>query len=204
MQRRYSAGSTLSEGGLILDLAPGLGDTGIDETPQFFHGFARHPLVLARGLLTLAEITRTRYFRPEPQDNRDPVLTAGGDVLRAECFSACNGVYARFDLHGEAFEAGTIGHGTTNVDLGPATVNMLGALPRTALLHLDIGAAAMTVSTPDRIEYERKVNMPDRWIPALGNVSALMEKAQHRFTVGAAAARRALAGVPTSNTGRDK
>lgn len=100
MQRRFSAGSTLSEGGLLLDLAPGLGDTGVDEKPQFFHGFARHPLVLARGLLTLAEITRTRYFRPEPQDNRDPVLTAGGDVLRAECFSACNGVYARLDLRG--------------------------------------------------------------------------------------------------------
>lgn len=84
---------------------------------------------------------------------------------------------------------------------------MLNAVPRMALLHLDIGdigTAAMTVSTPDRTESERKVNMPDRWIPALGNVAALMEQAQHRFTVGAAAARRALAGIPASNSGRDK
>lgn len=202
MDRGDTRGSTLTGDGLTLDLAPGLTTEGLTEHPGFFRGFATHPLVLARGLLTLAEITRTRYFKQVPKDQRDPVLTASGDRLRAECFSACNGVYARLDLLGSGFEGGEIGHGTTNVDLGPATVTALAKVPRSGLLHLDVGPEAMTVSTPDRSETEQKVRMPERWVRALGNTASLMRAAGHRFTVGAAAARKALSQVPPASSER--
>ncbi|WP_420097963.1 SWIM zinc finger family protein [Corynebacterium sp.] len=204
MDRGYRRGSELTTERLFLDLAPALSIEGVTDSPGFFRGFATRPLVLTRGLLALAEITRTRYFRPEPQDYRDPVLTASGDRLRAECFSACNGVYARLDLSGDSFDGGAIGYGTTNVDLGPSTVSMLSAVPRTELLHVDVSARSLTVSTPDRTENERKVSMPERWVQALGNAASLMQQADHRFTVGAVAARKALAGVPTSTGGREK
>ncbi|HIW90549.1 MAG TPA: SWIM zinc finger domain-containing protein [Candidatus Corynebacterium avicola] len=202
MDRAYRCGSALAEDGLTLDLAPGLTSEGFTDHPGFFRGFATHPLVLSRGLLTLAEITRTRYFKPVPKDQRDPVLTANGDRLRAECFSACNGLYARLDLLATGFEGGEIGHGTTNVDLGSATVAALAKIPRTGLLHLDVGPEAMTLSTPDRSETEQKVRMPERWVRALGNTASLMRTAEYRFTVGAAAARKALAQVPPASSER--
>jgi hypothetical protein len=202
MDRAYARGSAFTDDGLTLDLAPGLTTEGLTEHPGFFRGFATHPLVLSRGLLTLAEITRTRYFKPVPKDQRDPVLTASGDRLRAECFSACNGVYARLDLLASGFEGGEIGHGTTNVDVGPATVTALARIPRSGLLHLDVGHEAMTVSTPDRSETEQKVRMPERWVRALGNTASLMRTAEYQFTVGAAAARKALAQVPPPSSER--
>ena len=86
--------------------------------------------MVTRSLLVLADIAATRYFRPVPVDLRDPILTANGDRLRAECFSACNGVLARLDLLEAGLDGGQIGHGTTNVDIGPAMRQALTRVPR--------------------------------------------------------------------------
>lgn len=173
MARTFSGSSALVDDGIGLALAPALAPEGLVDRPSFFHGFAAHPQVLARGLATLADITATRYFQYVPTPLRDPVLTANGDRLRAECFSACNGVYARLDLLGHGFDGGDIGYGTTNVDIGPAMRTALSAVSRDALLHLDVGLDGMDVSTPDRTESERRVEMPDRWVRALGNAAEL-------------------------------
>ena len=94
MARVFRGSTSVLDSGLGLALAPGLGVDGVVESPSFFHGFATHPQVIARGLVTLADITATRYFNYVPTTERDPILSAHGDRLRAECFSACNGVYA--------------------------------------------------------------------------------------------------------------
>lgn len=120
MTRAFTAESAVEPGCLALALAPALTPTGMQDRPSFVHGFATQPQVLARGLVTLADITATRYFQYTPSTLRDPVLTAHGDRLRAECCSACNGVYARLDLHGSGFDGGDIAHGTTNVDIDAA------------------------------------------------------------------------------------
>lgn len=70
-----------------------------------------------------------------PTTQRDPILTAQGDRMRAECFSACNGVYARLDLLQAGFDGGEIAHGTTNVDLGSGMRSALSAMGRHDLLH---------------------------------------------------------------------
>jgi len=118
--RCFAGESALAADRLALALAPGLTPAGPEPLPSFFHGFAAYPHVVARGLATLADVTATRYFRYTPERLRDPVLSAQGGRLRAECFSACNGVYARLDLLGAGFDGGDIGFGTTNVDVGPA------------------------------------------------------------------------------------
>ena len=64
---------------LALALAPALTPDGPVTSPSFFHGFSTEPQVLARGLLSLADITATRYFKYTPTTQRDPVLTAHGD-----------------------------------------------------------------------------------------------------------------------------
>ena len=74
--RTFSHGSTLTDGGLALDLAPALTPAGLVDHPGFFHGFATHPVVVTRSLLVLADIAATRYFRPAPVGVRDPILTS--------------------------------------------------------------------------------------------------------------------------------
>lgn len=133
--RVFAGESTLQDDRLAFALAPALTPDGVIAAPTFFSGFATHPQVLARGLVTLADITATRYFQYVPTTQRDPILTAQGDRMRAECFSACNGVYARLDLLQAGFDGGEIAHGTTNVDLGSGMRSALSAMGRHDLLH---------------------------------------------------------------------
>jgi len=202
--RSFTGASSLIDDALGLALAPALTPHGLDPRPSFFHGFATRPQVLARGLVTLADITATRYFQYTPTTQRDPVLTAQGDRLRAECFSACNSVYARLDLLGAGFDGGDIAHGTTNVDLGAAMRAALVAVHADQLLHLDVGEAGLTVASPERTAVERPVAMPDRWVRALGNAAELHRGLPAAFTLTGTAARQFVAGLPAATaTGRD-
>lgn len=201
--RSFRTASTAEDAGVLLGLAPALTPGGVVASPSFFHGFATHPRALTQGLLTLADITATRYFQFIPTSLRDPVLTAHGDRLRAEVFSADNSVYARVDVLGSGLDGGNIGHGTTNVDIGQQMRQTLALIRSTELLHLDIGQAGMTAATPAAAAHERPVEMPDRWIRALGNAAELHTALVPRFTVSAAAARAFLASVPPATaTGR--
>lgn len=202
--RGYTIASTGSETALNLALAPALTPHGLDRTPSFFHGFATAPRVVAQGLLTLADIAATRYFQPVPSEMRDPVLTAHGDRLRAEVFSADNGVYARFDLLGTGLDGGEIAAGTTNVDIGPDMRRVLANVTSTELLHLDIGNEGLHAATPSDAHIERPVRMPDRWVRALGNAAELHTELEPRFTVPAAQARAFIAALPpATGLGRD-
>lgn len=185
-----------ADAGIALALAPARTPHGLDPHPSFFSGFATQPLVLSRGLLALSDITATRYFQYTPESMRDPVLTAHGDRLRAETFSVCNGVYARLDLLGPGFDGGEIGWGATNVDLGQGSRAILSGVKGAELLHLDVGERGLTIATPDAQELERPVQMPDRWIRALGNVAELHRRLTPRITMNAGEARAFMAAVP--------
>lgn len=194
--RSFSSGSALDADGITLALAPALTPSGLTAHPSFFHGFATHPQVLARGLVTLADVTATRYFQYTPTSQRDPVLTGHGDRLRAECFSACNGVYARLDLLAAGFDGGEIGHGTTNVDIGADMRRALTAMGRADLVHLDVGREGMSVATLDAHTVERPVDMPPRWVRALGNAAELHRELVPSFTLDAATSRGFIASLP--------
>ena len=196
--RGFTTASSVTRDRLALALAPALTPDGPVASPSFFHGFATEPQVLARGLLSLADITATRYFKYTPTTQRDPVLTAHGDRLRAEVFSACNSVYARLDLLGSGLDGGDVSHGTTNVDIGMATRRALASVGRNELFHLDVGRDGLTVATPSAASAERPVEMPDRWVHALGNVAEIHRRLTRAFTLDRAAARTLLTSIPAA------
>jgi hypothetical protein len=176
----YVAGSTLTTatGGGRLDLATALGVTpqGLVDNPVFFTGFVDRPDVVASGLLAVADVAGSRYADAglaKRLANLDPVVTAGGDRLRFESFSACNGVHARLDLLPEALGSSDVGFGTTNVDINQPLRTALAGFGRGEALHLAVGHDKLQASTPDVTHVERKVDLPDRWVRGLAEVPAL-------------------------------
>ena len=210
--RAFDYQSHFEYGNLALALAPALTPAGIKHNPSFFQGFAAYPQLLARGLLVLADVTSTRYFNYTPVPQRDPVLSAQGDRLRAECFSACNGVYARLDLMQSGFD-GQISFGTTNVDIGTELRKALVSIKQQDKLHVNIGGDGLTAShinslneKVSRIEesvHERPVQMPDRWIRALGNSAEIHRNMTPVFTISGAQAQMFVASLPSA-TGKNQ
>ena len=199
--RSFPSASILDDTGLTLELAPALTPKGLTEAPEFFSGFAAQPLVLARGLLALADVARTRYFQPAPTGMRDPICTANGDRLRFEVFSACNTVGVRLDLLAAAFDGGEIRHGTTNVDINQPLRDALGQVSSSELMHLAVGNDELRVSTPEATHVERKVELPDRWLKALGSSQELTRELKLIGETPAVQARKFLAALP-SGAGR--
>lgn len=196
--RGFTTASSVTRDRLALALAPALTPDGPVTSPSFFHGFSTEPQVLARGLLSLADITATRYFKYTPTTQRDPVVTAHGDRLRAEVFSACNSVYARLDLLGSGLDGGEVSHGTTNVDIGMSTRRALASVGRNELFHLDVGRHGLKVATPSDAATERPVEMPGRWVHALGNVAEMHRRLTRAFSLDRAAARALLTSIPAA------
>jgi len=200
---RYASTSQLIErpGGNLLDLATALGrtPTGLVDHPDFFDGLLAHPDVAAAALLTIADVAASRYAdlgQAARLASLDPVVTAGRDRLRFESFSACNGVYARFDLLPGGIDAGRVGAGTTNVDINQALRFALAGIGRSELLHLGVGADGLRVSAPDQYHVERPVNLPDRWIRGLAETPLLLREVTPVATVRGQAIGRLLAGLP--------
>ncbi len=203
--RIFNTQSILTDGNLALALAPALTPTGIDNNPHFLRGFVEYPQVLARGLLVLVDVTSTRYYNYAPVPYRDPILSAQGDRLRAECFSACNGVYARLDLFQSGLH-GEISFGTTNVDIGAELRTALTRVKQKDKLHINIGgdgftAARISTDTAKSIRLEEKVNerpvqMPDRWVQALGNAAEIHRIMKPVFTLTSAGAQGFVMSLP--------
>ena len=210
--RIFTKQSILTDGSLALALAPALTPTGIDSAPNFFRGFAVYPQILARGLLVLADVTSTRYFKYTPVSQRDPVLSAQGDRVRAECFSACNSVYARLDLLQAGFD-GQISFGTTNVDIGMELRTALVNIKQEDKLHVAIGSDGLMASpiknTNEQIIkvkapiHERPVQMPDRWVRALGNAAGIHQEMKPAFTIKGVYAKTFVASLPAA-TGKNQ
>lgn len=205
--RSFNTRSHYSEGNLALAVAPALTPHGIVQSPHFFYGTAIFPQVFARSLLVLADITATRYFNYVPEAQRDPVISAQGDRLRAECFSACNGVYARLDLLQSGFD-GHIDFGTTNVDIRMALRAALLDIKASDTLKVHVGEDGLkavhlrqhaeNVVGIQNVEHEAPVIMPDRWIRALGNVAQIHRSMQYKFRLNTIQSQMFLAKVPSA------
>ena len=187
---------------LTLETAFGATPDGDVAHPQFFRGFLARPEVAAAGLLTVADVAATRYFDlTVARRSLDPVVTSSGDRLRFESFSGCNGVYARLDVLSDGIESGELGFGTTNVDINQPLRTALAATRRSQLLHVAVGADALTVSTLDETHIEREVELPDRWVRGFAETPVIAERMTHRATLPGAAATRFLASLPQAAPG---
>ena len=209
--RGFKTTSTLFDGNLALSIAPALTPKGVEEDPLFFNGEIIDPVVISGGLLVLADIVSTKYFKYVPVAQRDPILSAQGDRLRAECFSACNGVYARMDVFQSALD-GEILYGTTNVDIGADLRKSLFNVKQGDRLKFRIGdegwktvhsrkADNNNILTDVRIQ--RPVKMPDRWIRALGNCAMLHQNMEYKFHVEGMQAKAFIAMLPAA-TGKER
>jgi hypothetical protein len=169
---------TAAGNGQQLDLATALGMTpaGPVSNPVFFTGFLARPDVACSGLLAVADVAAARYADAglaARLASLDPVVTAGGDRLRFESFSACNGVHARFDLLREGLGSSEVGFGTTNVDINLPLRTALARIGRAEPLHLSVGQDELRAATMSATLVERKVNLPERWIRGLAEVPSL-------------------------------
>ena len=208
--REFKNESTLINGNLALSIAPALTPNGVENDPLFFNGEIIYPTIVSGGLLVLADIVSTRYFKYVPVAQRDPILSAQGDILRAECFSACNGVYARMDLFQSALD-GEILYGTTNVDIGSNLRKSLFNVKQGDRLKFRIGddgwkalhSKNLDSSVLTDIHIQRPVKMPDRWVRALGNCAMLHQNMEYKFHIEGMQAKSFIAMLPAA-TGKER
>jgi len=167
--------------------------------PRFFTGFLTEPGAAAVGLLAVAEVARTRYFRPINPATLDPVVTAGSDRLRFESFSGCCGVYARLDVLPGGLDGEIVAHGTTNVDVNLPLQRALTRVGRADPLHLAVGPDDLTVTTFDGPVVERRVPLPSRWLRGFAEAQVLTARFDPRGEVGVAEARALLNRLPAGD-----
>lgn len=176
----FSSASALQTGAgrqrLDLATARGLTPSGPVEEPTFFSGFVDRPDITAAALLAVADNAAARYDGTRlallAAAAADPVVTASGDRMRFESFSACNSVHARFDLLAGGIATGTVGFGTTNVDINPPLRQALTRVDRAEPLHLSVGPDELRASSLTDTHVERKVSLPDRWVRGLAETPA--------------------------------
>ena len=167
--------------------------------PRFFTGFLTEPGAAAAGLLAVAEVARTRYFRPVSPASLDPVVTAGADRLRFESFSGCCGVYARLDVLPAGIDGEIVAHGTTNVDVNAPLQRALTRVGRADPLHLAVGPDDLTVTTFDGALVERKVPLPSRWLRGFAEAQVLTARFDPRAEISVAEARALLNRLPAGD-----
>lgn len=175
---------------------------GREANPFFFRGFVADASQTARGLLAVAEVSRTRYFDPGAAAlARDPVVTCNGSVLRFEAFSSCNGVYARLDVDQCGFDAELLDWGTTNVDVNePLRAALTGVLSGEPL-RLSVGSESLGVETMDAAVIERRVPLPQRWLRGFAEVQIAMTVMDPVAELGTAGARATIRDLPSRSTG---
>jgi hypothetical protein len=167
--------------------------------PRFYTGFLTEPAAAAVGLLAVAEVARTRYFRPLSPASLDPVVTAGSDRLRFESFSGCCGVYARLDVLPAGLDGEIAAHGTTNVDVNEPLRRALTRVGRHDPLHLAVGPDDLTVTTFDGPLVERKVPLPSRWLRGFAEAQVLTARFDPRAEVAVSEARALLNRLPAGD-----
>ncbi|WP_229402362.1 SWIM zinc finger family protein [Micromonospora okii] len=190
---RYLGSSALRADGLALSTSGGPAPN-----PRFFAGFLTTPQPAAVGLLAVAEVARTRYFRPVSPASLDPVVTGSRDRLRFESFSGCCGVYARLDALPEGLDGDVLEHGTTNVDVNNPLRQALARVGGLDPLRLCVGPDDLTVETMDGAVVEKKVPLPSRWLRGFAEVQVLAAAFEPRAELPAAEAAAFLRRLPTT------
>ncbi len=158
-------------------------DTSLEDVPCFFWGKLVNPYLVAKCLSTLAKVVHSR-FALSWQDMaamRDPIVTAGGDKMRFEAFSSCNGVYARLDILSNGLDGEFLGSGTTNVDFNEPMLNALNSITRQEDVFLSVGQKELIIEKQGEQVIERKVSLPTRWIKGLTNVQLYLAEMDEVF-----------------------
>lgn len=191
---------TLERGRTSVDLFTAGGRS---DHPHFFEGFIEHPAQTAQAMLAVAEVARTRYFDPGALTRaKDPIVTSNRSILRFESFSACNGVYARFDIEGDGLDDEYIDWGTTNVDFNQPMRTALARIGANDPLHLSVGQDEVVLRTLEGSEVEKKVPLPARWLKGMAEVQVASSGMLLQHELPQAAARKLLRDLPRRRVGQ--
>jgi hypothetical protein len=144
--------------------------------PCFFQGTISNPYIVARTLITLANVVKSNYIITQAQLEamRDPIVTVGAEQIRFEGFSQCAGVYARVDVTEEGQKEAFVASGTTNVDFNQEMISALGRVSKNSHFSLNVGSKEVAVTTEQHKVTEKKVTLPARWIKSLTAVQHYM------------------------------
>lgn len=172
--------------------------------PVFFDGFLAHPEQAATAMLAVAKVARSRFYTPPGMvaamvRAADPVVTSNGDRLRFESFSACCGVYARYDALPGSLDGRVLDTGTTNVDFNPPMRDALARISGLEPLHLQVGEEVV-VRTLEAEVTEKKVPLPERWLKGFAEVQLALATVTPVFEVTGPEARRFVRGLPSSGS----
>jgi hypothetical protein len=153
--------------------------------PCYFQGSITNPYIVARCLITLANVVKSNYTLTTAQIEamKDPIVTVGGSKVRFEGFSQCAGVYARVDIIEEEQKEAFVASGTTNVDFNQEMISALGRVSKKGNLLLHVGSKSIEVVTKHHRVKEKKVTLPTRWIKSLASVQHYMANSYHYVTL---------------------
>ncbi len=175
--------------------------------PLFFDGRLRQPRLVAELLGTVHRVVGARFFTPANSVARaillaDPVVTAGGGLLRFEGFSSCCSCYVRVDLLPEASVGEVVGKGSTNVDFNAPMRAALARVRDADGLALRVGPESLVLRSGEREVLERKVALPLRWLRGMVEVQAYLAGMTERFALPALEALRFFRTLPKASTSR--
>lgn len=175
--------------------------------PHFFEGRLLQPRLCAELLSAVHLVVGSRFFTPANSVARaialaDPVVTAGGGLLRFEGFSACCSCYVRVDLLPSAYDGQVVGKGTTNVDFNAPMRAALARLRDADGLSLSVGRDALTLQSDGGEVVERKVALPLRWLRGMVEVQSYLAGMRHRFELKGLEALRFFRTLPKASTSR--
>ena len=106
----------------------------------------------------------TRRPACSPRSSAQPTPWSPATVTGCgSSFSACCGVYARYDALPGSLDGNVIDTGTTNVDFNPPMRDALARIGGLEPLHLQVGEDVV-VRTLDASVTEKKVPLPERWL----------------------------------------
>lgn len=175
--------------------------------PRFFEGRMLEPRLVAEMLTAVHLVVGARFFTPPNTVARaialaDPVVTAGGGLLRFEGFSSCCSTYVRADLLPESYDGQVIGHGTTNVNFNAPMRSALSGIRDEAGLQLSVGPDEITLQAGATEVTERKVELPTRWIRGMVEVQSCQSAMQRCLEVPGLEALRFFRTLPKASTSR--
>ncbi len=205
---RYAGPSALVAGDSpSLDLRTWTPDADVGAAPHFFRGFVDRADLVSAGILAVAQVAASRYYEPMSAATRavlttDPVVTADGQRLRFESFSACCGVHARFDVDPEVIDGEFSAVGTTNIDVNPPLRSALARVLRGSPLRLSVGDDHIVVETLSDTIVERKVDLPARWVKGFAETQVAQSRMTRRLELDAVEARRLLGSLPPKSRER--
>ena len=201
---RYAAPSACVVSGATTTLS--LAASGGEVTSSvLFSGALSAPSLVGSLLLATARVAEARFYVPRAMmaailRRADPVVTADGEGLRFESFSACGGVYARADILADALQPEAMARGTTNVEFNARMRGLLSRLGNDS--NLVVAEDALSLHADGASAVERKVDLPLRWVNGFAEVQVAQRALRDEFEIRPELFRRFVRSLPATASRR--